>query len=99
VAHIIGNLGPAVAVYLVDTDEKEILRRIQRPMSKNDWLLQHTKDNKTFVTAAKVFRAYGSYYEKEANKHSFITYNPRLGFGRIIQNLKESASMTPQRSG
>lgn len=57
------------SVFLVKTDESKFISTIQKSTTPNDWIIERTKDQKTYTKIATMICKYGKVFETEAEKY------------------------------
>jgi hypothetical protein len=57
-------------VFLVKTNREKFLEDIHKSSTPNDWIIQKTKLESTFVKIATMIISYGGYFKQEANKYN-----------------------------
>jgi 2-phosphoglycerate kinase len=75
--------------FLYKKDKKLILEGFHKNKKDDDWLVNETKDQITFIKAADAFSLYGEFFERETQRRNFKSINTEYNFEKIIDNLIE----------
>ena len=81
------NLDKLKIVFLYKINVDDIISGLKAITAKNDWVIENTKDERTFQAIAKMRSFFGNYIETEAKEYSFRSVNTDIDFK---QKIKES---------
>lgn len=73
------------AVFLVKKDESKFVEGIQKSTTPNDWILNRTKDKRTYAKIAKMICEYGKQIEKEAKHLKLKVINTDNNFNQRMR--------------
>lgn len=79
-------------LFLYKTDVESIVSGLKAGAARDDWVVNNTRDESTFLAIAKMVSHFGAYVEGEAKGHDFRAVNTDADFARKIE--ESLASLT-----
>ena len=73
--------GEIEAVFIYRINESEILDRLKYGNPQDNWVAQNTKNEGTLSSIARMVSGYGEYFQSEAQKYGFPSFNMDKDFG------------------
>lgn len=77
-------------VYLYKIDTDDILMGLHANVAKNDWAVNNTKEEKTFLAIAEMISLFGSRIKEECDNYGIETVNMDFDFKQKIEKLVQS---------
>ncbi len=84
------NKEKIAACFLYKNNVNEIVSGLKSGTSKNDWVINRTKEETTFTLIAEMISYFGNYTKSEAEKYNLKAVNMDFDFQRKIKMLSES---------
>jgi len=75
------------SIFLIKNDEAKFVRDIKKTSTPNDWIINRTKDAKTYSLIAKMICEYGKFFENEAKKRNLKVINMDDNFNKRINEI------------
>ena len=76
--------------FLYKRDVDDILSGIKSSGAKNDWVINNTKEEATFLAIAKMISQFGNHIKMEAEKYNLKAVDMDFNFSQKIRTLSES---------
>lgn len=84
------NVQKVKTCFLYKNEVEAILSGLKSGRSKNDWVVNNTRENATFRAIAEMISHFGDHIKTSAEKYNFKTVNMDFDFERKIKTLSES---------
>lgn len=78
------------AIFLTRKDTAQLSSDFLKSQAKRDWVLQKTKQTKTYPKIAAMISEYSRHTEKQAAKHKLTVFNMD---GEFIEKIEEAATL------
>ena len=80
-------------IFLYKLDLEDIVSGLKASTAKNDWVINNTRDERTFLAIAKMINHFGSYIAQEAERYNFRSVKTDYDFEQIIDRWVVSLSV------
>lgn len=77
-------------IFLVRTDKTSLLEDFKKSTTPNDWIIERTQNDETYVKIAEMIAQYSEIYSEAAQKFDFETISMDKNFDRKISDIIRS---------